>query len=131
MGNHVSALIEQTRNDNSEIQKQSAIELGMIDISAYRGETIHALCDLLRNKNIEVREAAKEPNVEVTFQHFLQLHHYTEYNNTYKIEDRSPYPPYGKYFCGSHPSPYANEMLADKIEEYIKNNFNYIEPKVL
>lgn len=65
MGNHVYALIEQTRNDNSEIQKQSAIELGTIDISAYRGETIHALCDLLRNKNIEVREAAEEALIKI------------------------------------------------------------------
>lgn len=65
MKNHVYALIEQTRKNNSELQKQSALELGKRDISAYREEAIHALCDLLGHENIEVREAAEDALIKI------------------------------------------------------------------
>ncbi len=65
MDNRVYALIQQTRDGDPDIQRQSAIELGKIDISASRKEAIHALCDLLGNKNINVREAAKEALVKI------------------------------------------------------------------
>ena len=57
MEDHVYTLIQQTKADSFDIQKQSAIELGKIDISTHRKEVIHALCDLLGNENFEVREA--------------------------------------------------------------------------
>jgi len=65
MDDHVYALIEQIGSDNSEIQKQSTIELGKIDISAYRKEAIHALCSLLGHENIEAREAAEDTLIKI------------------------------------------------------------------
>jgi HEAT repeat protein len=65
MDNHVYALIQQTREKSSDIQKQSAIELGKIDISAYRQEAVDALCALLGSENIEVRETAKDTLVKI------------------------------------------------------------------
>jgi HEAT repeat protein len=47
------------------MQKQSAIELGKIDLSTYREEAIHALGGLLGHENIEVREAAEDALIKI------------------------------------------------------------------
>ena len=57
--------------------------------------------------------------------HFLRKK-MKEENTSFDITDgeqntRSNKPPYGKYMCGGHPSPYANELLFNKIIEYENN----------
>lgn len=61
--------------------------------------------------------------LEDSWQHFLLYSHYKEFNNTLAQEDRSSTPPYGKYFCGGHPSPEANKELAEKIQAYINKKY--------
>lgn len=66
----------------------------------------------------------QEYSIEDCWYHYLRIEHNKLFGN-FDQEDRSPYPPYGKWFCGGHPSPHANEVLADKIIE--KHNKLYPE----
>ena len=51
--------------------------------------------------------------------HYLRLKHEKVCENFNDNSYRSGFPPYGKWFCGGHPSPNANRDLADKLIKYI------------
>jgi HEAT repeat protein len=59
MGDLVYTLIQQTHHAEPAIRKQSAVELGKIDLSSHRQDAIRALCALLNHEHLDVREAAK------------------------------------------------------------------------
>lgn len=65
MGNHVYALIQQTKDTHPDVRRQSAIELGISDISASRKEAIQSLVNLLGDEHIAVREAAEGTLLEI------------------------------------------------------------------
>ena len=85
----------------------------------------------LRRTDFYESTSENKPTFEDTLQQFLTFKHHSEFNNTFRQEDRSPSYPYGKFFCGSHPSPNANILLANKIEKYIQNNFDFLEPDII
>lgn len=67
----------------------------------------------------------KKYKPEDCWYHFLRKK-MKEENTSFDITNgeqntRSNKPPYGKYMCGGHPSPYANELLFNKIIEYENN----------
>ena len=65
MKNHIDSLIQQTKNANSDIRRQGAIELGKSDITTSCQEVIHTLVELLDDEKIAVREAAEEALVGI------------------------------------------------------------------
>lgn len=52
----------------------------------------------------------------------LKKKHEKEFGNFNNQEFRSPTPPWGRYFCNGHPSPHANQDLADLLYKKIVNN---------
>lgn len=57
---------------------------------------------------------------EDTWAEYLRNLHRLNFGKKHDPELRSNTPPYGEYFCGSHPSPEANIVLADKISYFLK-----------
>lgn len=49
----------------------------------------------------------------------------TEKHNVGKkgYDTKSNLPPYGRYFCGSHPSPKQHKKLSDKLYNFIEKNY--------
>jgi len=52
--------------------------------------------------------------------HYLRQLHNAKYGD-FESGSRSSVPPYGDYFCGGHPSPGGNIVIADLLEEKIKS----------
>lgn len=52
--------------------------------------------------------------------HYLRQLHEEKYGN-FESGSRSSVPPYGDFFCGGHPSPGGNIVLADILEDKIKS----------
>ena len=59
MDNHVDVLVQQLKDSDSEIRRESITALGKVDISACRQEVIDTLIKLLSDPEIPVREAAE------------------------------------------------------------------------
>ena len=62
--------------------------------------------------------------VEDTWQHFLMVKHFKDHDNSFLGENRNSKPPYGPYFCGGHPSPNGNKLLADLLENYLNSKYS-------
>lgn len=57
---------------------------------------------------------------EDTWAEYLKSTHRSSFGKKHDQELRRNTPPYGEFFCGSHPSPKANIVLADKICQFLK-----------
>jgi hypothetical protein len=53
--------------------------------------------------------------IEDCWYHYLRIQHNEVNENFNDVSYRIPYPPYGKWFCGGHPSPNAHKDLSEKI----------------
>lgn len=60
------------------------------------------------------------PEVSDSWYHYLAQLHEEKYGH-FESGSRSSTPPYGDYFCGGHPSPGGNIVMADLLEEKIKS----------
>ena len=80
------------------------------------------------NKEFNKSDFFNTLTIEDCWYHYLRIKHdevCKDYNDTsYRIS----YPPYGKWFCGGHPSPNAHKDLSKKIIEF--HNELYPEYKI-
>jgi hypothetical protein len=61
-------------------------------------------------------------NEEKSWYISLKEKHEKDFGDFDNKEFRSPTPPWGRYFCYGHPSPHANQDLADLLYKKIVNN---------
>jgi hypothetical protein len=73
--------------------------------------------NILDEKNIILFD-----NYEKSWYISLKEKHEKDFGDFDNKEFRSPKPPWGRYFCYGHPSPYANQDLADLLYKKIVNN---------
>ena len=75
---------------------------------------------ILPNKNTILFENQRDVWNEFLLDRHKKLTN--EFPINYQKNLTSPHPPWGKYFCGDHPSPHANKDLADLLYKKIVNN---------
>lgn len=63
---------------------------------------------------------ARHTTLTDSWYHYLRQLHNAKYGD-FESGSRSSVPPYGDYFCGGHPSPGGNIVIADLLEEKIKS----------
>ena len=79
---------------------------------------------------IEYPDAHKQvkPRLEDCWYHHVRVNHYKEYGEFGNTQNRQSTRPWGKWFCGGHPSPQANEDLTKLIIK--KHNKLYPDYKI-
>lgn len=87
-------------------------------------ERINFLSFPIKSTNLKLpdNDYRSRPHSALTdsWYHYLRQLHDEKYGN-FESGTRSSVPPYGDYFCGGHPSPGGNIVIADLLEEKIKS----------
>jgi len=80
------------------------------------------------NNSFNKSDFKGDMTLEDCWYHYLRFRQTEETPDFNNYELRLPYPPYGKWFCGGHPSPNANDDFSNMIIE--KHNELYPEYKI-
>lgn len=93
-------------------------------LEEYKGKPI-------RKSDYYKLQSKDEPLVSDCFQHYIFARHLMDFNGTLLPEDRLQHYPFGKYLCGSHPSPNSNIILEEKLYTYLKTKYPNLKTKAI
>ena len=110
------------KNEERKLRNSVKMLAGYLDNLKIDYVIFNSIGDHLGTMKRRVNFLSFDNNLEEdTWANYLSSKHLSTYGRTPNLKIKSSTPPHGEYFCGSHPSPEANIVLADKISYFLKS----------